>query len=67
MLLKKAGEKVGVKEDQIESILNQAQKLADEDEDIKKALLQEGETRRQFELQFFGKAGDLSPKARYGA
>jgi hypothetical protein len=64
LLLKKAGEKVGVKEDKIESILNQAQKLAEEDEDVKKALLQEEEARRQFELSFFGKAGELSPKAQ---
>lgn len=64
LLLKKAGEKVGVKEDKIESILNQAQKLAEEDEDVKKALMQEEEARRQFELSFFGKAGDLSPKAQ---
>lgn len=64
LLLKKAGKKVGVKEEQIDSILRQAQKLADEDEEIKKAIREEEESRRQFELAFYGRAADLSPRAQ---
>lgn len=64
LLLKKAAQTVGVEEKQIDSILSQAQKLAIEDEDLKKALLQEEEARRQFELAFYGRAADLSPRAQ---
>ncbi len=64
LLLKKAAKEIGVEEKTIDSILIQAQKIADKDEEIRKALLREEDARRQFELAFYGRAADLSPRAQ---
>ena len=64
ILLKRAAKTAGLEEKQIDSLLSQALKLADEDDELKRALRQEEEERRQFELAFFGRMADLEPRAQ---
>lgn len=64
LVLKKAAKQVGVAEKDIESVLSSAEKIAAEDEEIKQALREEEKKRREFELSFYGRAADLSPKAQ---
>lgn len=63
-LLKKAASEAGVKPETIDLILVQAQKIAAQDEQIRKSLSEEEEMRRQFDLAFYGRVADLSPAAQ---
>ncbi len=65
MLLKKAARAVGLGDDKIGEVLDEARRLATHDEEIKQAIRREEDARREFELAFFGRAADLSPRAQW--
>jgi hypothetical protein len=64
LLIKKAAKTVGLKEEKIGEVLNEVRRLAADDEEIKRAIKQEEDSRREFELAFYGRAADLSPQAQ---
>ena len=64
LLFKKAAKKVGVPEKTIDAIFSEGEKIAENDPEIRKALAEEDQKRREFEMTFFGNAADLSPKAQ---
>lgn len=61
LLLKKAAKKVGI---DIEPILKEAENLAENDHEIKMALIEEEKERREHELSFYGKFTDLDEGSR---
>lgn len=65
LLLKKAAQTVGLADEQLDKVLDQARRLAADDAEIKDALQREEESRRQFELAYYGRAADLSPRAQW--
>lgn len=64
LLFKKAAKKMGVPEKTVDAIFGEAEKIAENDPEIRKALAEEDQKRREFEMAFFGRAADLSPKAQ---
>lgn len=64
LLLKKAASKVGVPESTIDVVLKESQSIAETDPEMQKILSEENQKQREFELAFYGKAADLSPKAQ---
>lgn len=64
LLFKKAAKKVGIPEKTIDAIFSEGEKIAENDPEIRKALAEEDQKRREFEMTFFGNAADLSPKAQ---
>jgi len=64
LLFKKAAKKVGVPEKTIDAIFSEGEKIAENDPEVRKALAEEDQKRREFEMTFFGRAADLSPKAQ---
>lgn len=59
LLFKKAAKTVGIKEDVINSIFVEADKIAEYDHEIKIALLKEEEQKRVHELAVFGRFAEL--------
>jgi|GEM_PF-3765430 len=64
LLFKKAAKKVGIPEKTIDAIFSEGEKIAENDPEIRKALAEEDQKRREFEMSFFGRAADLSPQAQ---
>lgn len=64
LLLKKAAGKAGVPESTVDAILEESQRIAESDPEMQKILSEENQKQREFELAFYGKMGDLSPKAQ---
>lgn len=64
LLFKKAAKKVGIPEKTLDAIFGEAEKIAENDPEVRKALAEEDQKRREFEMTFFGNAADLSPKAQ---
>ena len=64
LLLKKAAKKVGISDATVDSIFKEAENIAETDIEMKEILLKEESGRREFELAFYGKASELSPKAQ---
>lgn len=64
LLFKKAAKTVGIPEKTIDAIFSEGAKIAENDPEIRKALADEDEKRREFEVSFFGNAADLNPKAQ---
>ena len=61
LLLKKAAKKVGI---DIEPVLEEASKMAEYDQEIKMALLNEEKEKREHELAFFGQFSELDEKTK---
>jgi hypothetical protein len=61
LLLKKAAKKVGI---DIEPVLEEASKMAEYDQKIKMALINEEKERRAHELAFFGRFSELDEKTK---
>ena len=61
LLLKKAAKKVGI---DIEPVLEEANKMAEYDQEIKLALINEEKERRAHELAFFGRFSELDEKTK---
>jgi len=59
LLFKKAAKAVGIKEDVIDNIFVEADKIAEYDHEIKKALIQEEKEKRIHELSVFGRFAEL--------
>ncbi len=64
LVFKKAAKKVGIPEKTIDAIFSEGEKIAENDPEVRKALADEDEKRREFEVAFFGNAADLNPKAQ---
>jgi len=61
LLLKKAAKKVGI---DIEPVLEEANKMAEYDQEIRLALIDEEKERREHELAFFGRFSELDEKTK---
>lgn len=61
LLLKKAAKKVGI---DIEPVLAEAEKMAEYDHEIRKALIAEEKERREHELDFYGRFSELDSTAQ---
>lgn len=59
LLFKKAAKAVGIKEDVVDSIFVEAERLAEYDHEIKKALIEEEKEKRAHELAVFGRFAEL--------
>ncbi len=59
LLFKKAAKAIGIEEDTIEDIMVEAEKLAEHDHEIKKALIEEEKEKRAHELAVFGRFAEL--------
>lgn len=64
LLLGKAAEKIGMPSHDIENLLGKAAELSQTDQTMVAAIQSEETERRKFELEFFGRAADLDPKAQ---
>lgn len=59
LLFKKAAKAVGIKEEVVDMVFVEAEKLAEYDHEIKKALIEEEKLKRQHELSLFGRFAEL--------
>jgi len=59
LLFKKAAKAVGIKEDVVDNIFVEANKIAEYDQEIKMALIEEEKQRRAHELALFGRFAEL--------
>ncbi len=64
LLFKKAAKAVGIKEGVVDSIFVEAERLAEYDHEIKKALIEEEKEKRAHELAVFGRFAELDEGSR---
>ena len=66
LLFKKAAKKVGVPEQTIDAIFSEGEKIAENDPEVRKALAEEDQKRREFEMTFLGTRPTSLLKLNYG-
>ena len=65
LLLGKAAAIAGIPGDTISKLSDAIVSVSNNDPEVQQAIAKEEEERRKFELEFFGRAADLSPKAQF--
>lgn len=65
LLIRKAAGKVGISDEKVDELLDAGSAVAARDPEVQAQLAAEEQQRREFELDFYGRAADLSPKAQF--